>query len=74
VAVNEPALPGARSFEAVKPLKLAQRPSQRFALNSGAATRFAPLPLAGTALGRASRGSTPSSEIFVYLNSQPTTT
>jgi len=61
------ALPDARSFEAVRPLKLARQPPQRFALNSGSATRYAPLPLAGLAFARSGRSGALCSDIFVYL-------
>ena len=67
VPVVDPSLPTARSFEAVRPFKLAQEAPQRFALNSGAATRYSPLPLAGFSFARSARGAALCSDIFVYL-------
>jgi hypothetical protein len=68
VSVSDPSVRDARTFEAVEPRKLTQRPAERFALRSGASTRYSPLPLAGLALGRSARRmSTLCSDIFVYL-------
>jgi hypothetical protein len=60
-------VPGAQSFEAVSPLKLALLPPQRFALTNGAAIRYAPLPLGGVPLGRSETGGALCSDIFIYL-------
>ena len=64
---TDAALPDAKSFAAVRPLKLARLPAQRYALNSGGATRYAPLPLAGLAFARSASDDALCSDIFVYL-------
>lgn len=64
---TDPALPGAKSFAAVQPLKLVKQPAQCFALNNGATSLYAPLPVAGVDFARAAGQATLCSDIFVYL-------